>query len=69
MWSSISMDFIIDFPLCNSCDSILVVVDHLKKMIHFILCANTITNEATTKIFFDHVFQYHGIPKDIVPDH
>jgi hypothetical protein len=63
------MDFIIDFPLCNSCDSILVVVDHLKKMIHFILCANTITNEATTKIFFDHVFQYHGIPKDIVPDH
>jgi hypothetical protein len=65
--SSISMDFIIDFPPSNSYDSILVVVDHLKKMIQFIPCAKT--SETTTKLFFDHVFRYHDFPKDIILDH
>jgi hypothetical protein len=69
LWFSIFMDFIIDFPPFNSYDSILVVVDQLKKMIHFIPCAKTITNETKTKLFFDHVFRYHGLPKDIILDH
>jgi hypothetical protein len=35
-WSSISMDFILDLSQSNSFDSILVVVDSLTKMAHFI---------------------------------
>jgi len=45
-WSSISMDFIIDLPPSNSYDSILVVVDHLKKKVHFILCTKAIEDQA-----------------------
>jgi hypothetical protein len=68
-WFSISMDFIINLPPFNSYDSILVVVvDHLMKMVHFISCTKTITGEGTTKLFLDHVFWYHGLSKDIIFD-
>jgi hypothetical protein len=65
-WSSISMDFIIDLPPFNSYDFVLVVVDHLMKMVHFILCTKKITSKRTTKLFLDHVFWYHGLLKDII---
>jgi hypothetical protein len=55
-WFSISMDFITDLPPSSSYDSILVVVDHLTKMTHFILCTKTITSKGTSKLFLDHVF-------------
>jgi hypothetical protein len=55
-WSSISMDFVTNLPPSNSYDSILVMVDHLTKMAHFISCTKTITGERTTKLFLDHVF-------------
>ncbi len=69
IWFSISIDFIINLSPFSSYDSILVVVDHLTKMVHFIMCTKTIINERTTKLFFDHVFQYHGLPENIIFDH
>jgi hypothetical protein len=63
------MDFITNLPLSSFYDSILLVVDHLMKMIHFILCTKIIIGKGTTKLFFDHVFLYHGLPKDIIFDH
>jgi hypothetical protein len=54
--SSISMDFITDLPPFSSYDSIMVVVDHLTKMAHFIMCTKTITGKRITKLFLDHVF-------------
>jgi len=68
-WSSISMDFIVDLPRSNSFDSILVVVDCLMKMAHLIPYNKRITGEKTTKLFLDHVFCYHGFPKDIISNH
>jgi len=66
--TSISIDFIIDLPFFVSFDSILVVVDRLTKMVHFIPCNKTITNKKTTKLFFNHVFWYHGLLENIVFD-
>jgi hypothetical protein len=40
--SSISMDFITDLSPSNFYDSILMVVDHLTKMVHFIPFTKTI---------------------------
>jgi hypothetical protein len=65
-WSSISMDFITNLPSSSFYDSILVVVDHLMNMIHFIPCTKTIIGEITTKLFIDHVFWYHGFLEDII---
>jgi hypothetical protein len=66
---SISMDFIIDLLTFSFSYSILVVVDCLMKMVHFILCTKTIIGEGTTMLFFNHVFQYHGLLEDIIFDH
>jgi hypothetical protein len=65
-WFLISMDFIVDFPQSNSFDSILVVVDHLTKMAHFIPCNKSITSEKIVKLVIDRVFCYHGLLEDIV---
>jgi len=67
--SFITMDFIIDLPPSNSFYSILVVVDHLTKKVHFIPCNEIIIGENITKLFFDHVFRYQGLPKDIIFNH
>jgi hypothetical protein len=68
-WFSISMDFIIDLPPSSSYDSILMMMDHLTKMVHLIPCTKVITSGGTTKLFLNHVFRYHGLPKDIIYDH
>jgi hypothetical protein len=62
------MDCIIDLPPSSFYDSILVVVDHLMKMVHFILCTKTINGEKATKLFLDHVFRYHGFHEDVIFD-
>ncbi len=68
LWYSISMGFITNLSPSNSYDSILVVVDYLMKIIHFIPCTKTIINKRTTMSFLDNVFQYHGLPNDIIFD-
>jgi len=68
-WFSISMDFITDLPPSSSNDYILVVVDYFMKMVHFIICTKTITSKGMVKLFFNHVFQYHVLPKNVIYDH
>ena len=67
-WSSISMDTIDQLPLSHGFDSILVVVDRLTKMAHFIPTTTTVTAEGIASLFFEHVFTKHGTPVDIVSD-
>jgi hypothetical protein len=55
----------LQLPWILSYNSILVVVDYFTKMVHFILCKKTIIGKKTTKLFFDHVFQYRYRFKDI----
>jgi len=66
LWFLIYMDFVINLTPSSFYDSILVVVDHLTKMVHFILFTKTITSEGTTKLFLDHIFWYHGFLENII---
>ncbi len=45
-----------------------MVVDHLTKMAHFIPCNKLIIDEKVAKLLLDHVFLYHGLPKNIIFD-
>lgn len=67
-WSSLSMDFIVKLPLSQGFDSILVVVDRLTKMAHFIACQEATDAEGLAELFLRHIFRIHGLPKDIVSD-
>ena len=68
-WQSLGMDWITHLPETKTgYTSILVVVDRLSKMAHFIPTRDTSTAEDMADLLFEHVFKHHGVPKDITSD-
>jgi Chromo (CHRromatin Organisation MOdifier) domain/Integrase core domain len=67
-WSSLSMDYITDLPSSNGYDSVLVVVDRLTKMVHFVPSRATDTSRDLANHYVHHIFRLHGLPSDIVSD-
>ncbi|KAG0161663.1 hypothetical protein PDIDSM_2095 [Penicillium digitatum] len=67
-WQDISMDFITHLPLSYGYDAILVVVDRLTKMKHFIHCKGTCNAEEVARLYTGHVWKLHGLPNTVVSD-
>src|SRR5207302_1863185 len=67
-WKSISMDFITDLLESAGHDAILVVVDRLTKMSHFIPCRKDINIKQFVLVFLKEIFRLHGLPRDIITD-
>jgi len=68
-WKSISWDFIVDLPLSNGFDSVLVFVDRFTKMSHFIPCLKSTDAPGFARMYLDHVVRLHGISQSLVSDH
>jgi len=64
----ISADFITKLPLAQDYDSILVVVDQLTKMVHFISTTEKMSAEGLAKLFRDNVWKLHGLLESIILD-
>ena len=64
----IAMDFITDLPESDRYDTIVVVIDHLTKMDHFISCKKDLDTGQFTTLFMQHIVRLHGIPRDIITD-
>ncbi|XXQ39875.1 reverse transcriptase [Plasmodiophora brassicae] len=62
------MDLIVKLPVSEGYDSVLVVVDRLSKMAHFIPCKESLTAVELSDLFLQQVFRLHGLPDDIVSD-
>ena len=61
------MDLITGFPMTwRQHDSIMVVVDKLTKVAHFIPIKSMHKTDAIAKIFMKEIFRLHGFPKAIV---
>lgn len=69
-WDSVSMDFIVGLPASGPqrFTSILVVVDRLSKMAHFIPAPTEVPARSVARLFFDNIFRLHGFPSYIVSD-
>src|SRR5271169_2990284 len=67
-WKGISCDLVVDLPVSNGYDSILVFVDRFTKMCHLVPCNKTTTSPEFAKLFLDYVVRLHGIPDSIVSD-
>lgn len=67
-WTSIAMDFIVQLPISNGFDAILVVIDRFTKLAHFIPTTTELTSEELTDLLVQHIISKHGIPNDIVTD-
>ena len=63
------MDFITSLPRTyRKHDSIMVVVDRLTKVAHFILVKSTYSTNDVAQVFIKDVVRLHGVPKKIVAD-
>lgn len=63
------MDFITGFPKTKRYhDAIMVVVDKLSKVVHFIHIKSTYKAINIVEIFMKEIFRIHGIPKTIISD-
>jgi len=67
-WVHISADFITKLPLAQGYDSILVVVDWLTKMAHFIPTTEKTLAEGLARLFRDNVWKLHRLPESIILD-
>ena len=67
-WRSVSMDFITGLPKSGpqQHDSILVIVDSLTKMAHYIPTHESVTSEGTARLYFDNIFGLHGHPDSMI---
>jgi hypothetical protein len=66
-WVSIGMDFLGPLPTSkNGNEIILIVVDRLTKMAHFILTIKKFTSQIVAELFIKHVLRLHGLPESIV---
>jgi len=54
--------------LAQGYNSILVVVDRLTKIAHFIPTTEKITAEGLARLFRDNVWKLHGLPESIISD-
>jgi hypothetical protein len=63
------MDFIVDLPKTkNNNNAILVVVDRLTKLAHFIPTKTDITAKQTAELIFNNIVSHYGYPESIVSD-
>jgi hypothetical protein len=63
------MDFITGLPRKNKQhDSIIVVVDKLTKVAHFVPVKTTHTTTNIAEIFMKEIARFHGIPRTIISD-
>lgn len=67
-WTSISMDYIEQLPELGGYDAVLVVVDRLTKMAHFLPSTTTVTALQLAQLYITNIFKLHGTPMDIVSD-
>ena len=65
-WESVSMDFMTHLPESKGFDSIMVVVDRVSKMAHFVPTRDTATAQEVGRLYFDKVVKHHGMQKSIV---
>ena len=68
-WESISLDLITQLPMTrNQENAIVVFVDRLSKMAHFIATTTQVTAPELANIFLTEIVRLHGMPTSIISD-
>src|ERR1700735_229860 len=67
-WDTISVDFIVELPQSEGKDSVMVVVDSVTKHGHFIDTVTTISAASSARLYVQHIWKHHGIPRQVILD-
>ena len=66
--SHLSIDFIESLPESQGYNTVLVIIDRLTKVGHFLALAHPFTAKQVAQLFLDNIFRLHGIPESLVTD-
>jgi hypothetical protein len=65
----VTFEFIVKLPKTSrGNDSILVFVDKLTKMVHFVACKEKTSARELAELYVDHVFRLHGLSREFITD-
>jgi hypothetical protein len=67
-WHRVGLDYLTHLPESNGFSNVLIVVDHLTRMPHFMPCTKTVIAEETTTFFLKGVDRLDGLPRVLVSD-
>lgn len=67
-FSDWSVDFITDLPRDGRCDSIMVCIDRLTRLAHFVPTTKTVRAADAAQLFMDNIVRHHGLPDRILSD-
>lgn len=67
-WTSVSLDLLTGLPPSNGYDALLVVVDCLSKMAHYIANTTDVSSKGIAKLYFYNIFRFHSLPDLVVSD-
>jgi hypothetical protein len=67
-WHTVGLDYMTHLHVSNGFDSVLIVVDHMTCMAHFMPCTRSVTTEETANLFLQGVYILHGLPRVMVSD-
>ena len=65
-WQVIWVYLIMELPLSQGYDIIMVLVDHLSKQAHVIPTMSNITASGMAQLFRDHMWKLHGLPEEVI---
>ncbi|WOG86400.1 hypothetical protein DCAR_0205603 [Daucus carota subsp. sativus] len=68
IWEDISMDFVEGLPKSGDKDCIMVIIDRLTKVGHFIPLSHSYSATTIAQLFLDNVYKLHDLPRSIVSD-
>jgi hypothetical protein len=67
-WIIIGLDYLPQLLVSHGLDSVLIVVDHLTRMAHFMPCRETVIAEEAANSFLHGVYRLHGLPLVLISD-
>jgi hypothetical protein len=62
------LDYLTHLHVSYGFDSVLIVVDHLTQMAHFLMCTKSATSAEHPSLFLHGVYGLHGLPRVMVSD-
>ena len=68
-WQQITLDLVTALPTTTTgYDAVLVFVDRLSKMVHFVPTTKSCKSTEVARLFKQHVYRAHGLPEVIIGD-
>jgi hypothetical protein len=64
----VSVDFVVELPNAHGYNTVMNMVDCIRKHMHFIPTNTKVTAEGTTCLYLKEVWKHHGLPCSIISD-